>query len=379
MASLQGLPTELLEHIIGSFCLRCTYPPPCQCTPRCIYISPNWTCATRQHLATPWDRDRKGRTLALHALCLTSRRLQDTATRHLYHHPDTTKWWLLARTLLDQPALAQHIKTLSFPENFDDPPSKASLPPQVLSHYQAKLDSYFATAPATVPEHEHEGSPRERHLQNQAHVWEAYGSNDAIALVASLCPAAERFAAVVNHGSEAGLLGLCLPGSLPALRRVEVSHWDTENGICLEVLVPLCRAAPGLEVLGCHALSDESEAGEAGMGGVTMAGLRRVDFVNSAMGAGALGDLLRACPGLEMFGYEAGGACIGYKQFTPSQARDLMMEHGGRLKRVVMDLSMAEHCWDDVEDEWLPWDEEETEEVVEAFKERGVDFAITGI
>jgi hypothetical protein len=157
---------------------------------------------------------------------------------------------------------------------------------------------------------------------------------------------------------------------------VEVSHWDTEFGVCLEELGALCEAAPRLEVLRCHSLADESEAGEAGM--VTMARLRRVDFVNSAMTAGALGNFLRACPALEMFGYCAGGAVIGYKQFTPSQARDLMMEHGKRLKRVVMDLSMAEQCWDDDEDEWEPWDEKETAEVVRAFKERGVEFEITG-
>jgi hypothetical protein len=375
MASLQTLPIELLEHIVGSFSLYCTDRPRCQCTPRCIDISPNWTCSTSQDIGS-WNRDRKERILALHALCLTSRRLQNTATRHLYHHPDTKKWWLLARTLIDQPALAQHVKTLSFPENFDERPSKDSLPPQVLSDYQAQLARYFATATVLPDEG---GSPQDHHERNTLHIWQTNGGNDTTALLASLCPAVERLEAVVNYGMGVDLFELCLPGSLPALRTAELAHWDTENGIPLGALVPLFKAARGLEVLGCHMLSDESDPGEMGMEVGMAAALRRVDLVNSCIGAGALGDLLKACPGLEMFGYEAGGACIGYKQFTPSQAKELMMEHGKRLKRVVMDLSMAEGCWDDHEDEWVGWDEQETVGVVGAFKERGVEFEITGI
>ncbi|KAL2127201.1 hypothetical protein VTI74DRAFT_11109 [Chaetomium olivicolor] len=356
MPSFQGLPFELVECIAESLCLHCTPRPSCQCSPRCVDVSPNSICYTRRDVPS-WDP--KARSHALGALCLTSRRLKDAAMRHLYHSPKTKRRWLLARTLLRHPHLAQHVKTLYFPE-FLDECEKSAIPSEVLSYYQIQLDSYSKSM------------AEDERLERDNYIWEDYGINDLITMVASLCPMVEAVEAVVSYDI---IFHLCPPASLQSLHTAELAYWDTENGMSLESLIPLFKAAPNLSVLRCRSVSDEGGE-DLGLTLATVATVKQVEFFNSAMSADALRALLMAFPGLETFRYEAGGACVGYEQFNPSQARDLMMEHGWRLKRVAIDLVQARGTWDFMENEWNDWDEKETEEVVKAFQERGMSFEV---
>ncbi|KAK4205396.1 hypothetical protein QBC40DRAFT_320102 [Triangularia verruculosa] len=360
MPSLQTLPFELLEQVTKSLCLRCTRRPSCRCSSDCI-IDVSTYKSSICHTRPSWDPE--ARTRALGALCLTSHRLKDAATRHLYHHPHTKKWWLLAGTLLRQPRLARDVKTLYLPDKMGVYlPEKAALPPEFLSFYQAQLDHYSAS----VPEDEF----RQRRDQR---IWEINGDNDIVAMLSSLCPAVETIEAVVT---EDVVFHLCPPASLPSLRTVELGFWgiEGEGGIPLRSLVPLFKAAPNLVVLRCHSMSDE----EGGVGlGVTAGTVEEVEFLNSAISADALRSLLEGCPGLKTFRYAAGSFCAGFAQFRWSQARDLIIEHAPRLERVVIDFAGLV-TWDSLA-EWEGWDEEQTEREVKSFKGRRIEFEVTGI
>lgn len=54
------------------------------------------------------------------------------------------------------------------------------------------------------------------------------------------------------------------------------------------------------------------------------------------------GDILRACPNLETLNYEAGGAAIGFEQFTPCEARDMIFQYAPGLRTVSLDMRSAD-------------------------------------
>ncbi|KAK4038653.1 hypothetical protein C8A01DRAFT_47787 [Parachaetomium inaequale] len=353
MPSLQALPLELVGHIAESLCPHCTPPPSCQCSAGCLAVSPNSYCPIPAG-ASPSETN--GRISALGALCLTSRRLNSAAAHHLYHYPNTTRWWLLADTLIRRPGLAQHVKRLYFPDSLDKPEDESAVEPQVLSFHKAQHDTYMASVT----------EERRRWLfisSRPGDLGNLLSGPDGTSNQVSL--------AVIRYDY---LLHFSSPLSMLALHTVELAYDDIEGGFPLSSLVPLFRAAPNLSVIRCDSMSEDLEDGDDL--GVALEKAKRLELLRSAISAYALGVLLRVCPGLEMFKYEAGGAVTGAMQFNPSEARDLMMEHGGRLKRVVMDLTHGHECWDFSENGWV---QEEKGEVEEAFKEKGIEFELIGI
>lgn len=61
-----------------------------------------------------------------------------------------------------------------------------------------------------------------------------------------------------------------------------------------------------------------------------------------------------ACPNLKAFLYEADG--VGWEQFSPNKALEVMMEHGRKLQKVVLDMTTPLNV-STVED-WPGWDED---------------------
>ncbi|KXX82804.1 hypothetical protein MMYC01_200773 [Madurella mycetomatis] len=353
MTKLQDLPFELIERIAESLCRHCTGPHSHDCETSALAINPYGGCVCSQSYAQESSR-------TLGALCLTSRRLRDAAIRPLYHRPNVRKWWLLAGTVLARPDLARHIKALYFHEGFAYTESEPVIPPAVVFYFNARFDKYRASLTTD------EQIDLDYCLgDDPGSLTSANGGAWAISILTSLCPGAESIEAVVS--GYPNLFDVCTPPLLLSLHTIELSHWDTENGINLSSMAVLLRAAPNLRALRCRSVSDE-EGKELG---VVLEKLTEVEFQNSAMTAEALKALLKACPGLETFKYEAGGVVVGYYQFNPAEVRDLVSQYGTRMKKVVMDLREGEYS-DGLQD----WDWDECEEVEEAFTEMGIELEL---
>lgn len=355
MATLQDLPFELIKHIAESLCLHCTGPHSPDCETPVLAVSPYNSCSCPESYVKESSR-------TLGALCLTSRRLRDAAIGPLYHYPSVARWWLLAGTALARPDLARHIKALYFYQAFAEPESEEDvMPPAVASYFHAQVDKHRAS----LAEDEqiyldyYLGSDPCNLSSDDSDKW-------ATSILTSLCPGAEWIEAVVN--SCLTPFDVCLLPPMLSLHTVELSHWDTENGINLGFMARLFRAAPNLRALRCRSVSDER--GEEP--GVAMQRLAEVEFQNSAMNAAALKALLRACPRLETFKYEAGGGLVGYCQFDPAEAADLVSQYGTRLKKVVMDLREGTNS-----DPLASWDWDEREGVEKAFAGMGIELELT--
>ncbi|KAK0625468.1 hypothetical protein B0T17DRAFT_617557 [Bombardia bombarda] len=153
MPTFSRLPPKLVTAVVEA-----VYMPPaprhCQCA----------CCG-----CVPYDKSGKRRkdtddehvdTLA--SLSLTSRQLNAIATWRLYIRPRCAKWWLLARTLIRRPDLAQHVKQLGI-SHMKDPGVRGS------------------GTRGKQPRHQY-GSPDSISSEN---------GNDVIDLLSSLCPNAE--------------------------------------------------------------------------------------------------------------------------------------------------------------------------------------------
>ena len=280
--------------------------------------------------------------------------------------PITTKWWLLAHTVLTRPDLAHHVKTLQFFDSLDYPKDESAVSPLVLSYYNTQLTTYAAT----IPEADENNFNRRAQFLRE-HPVSAFldgESADEVSLVASLCPAAERVEADTAY--RWGVLHFCAPDSMLELHTVELVDPDPEGGLGLGSLVPLFRAAPNLRAVRCNGVGDSGD--RLLEAGVPMEGVREVEFQYSAIGIEALRAVLMVCSQLEIFRYSAGWPAPEYEQFDPSQASDLLMGYNmGGLKKVVRDFVHAE--WDD---SWVEWEDEERGQVVKAFRERGVEMEL---
>jgi hypothetical protein len=317
---------------------------------------------------SPSHAELKARVRALAALCITSRWLKDAAIRPLYHRPDTQKWWLLTRTLLRHPSLAQHVKHIcepGWPESIASPRALSTIPADVLSYYNITLKARAAS----IPEHD-----RERLLEflEDDALFSRSETAPQFSMLATLCPKLEALETTIGLHAPFHFLA---PGSMPFLRSVEVSFWDTENGFSLAEVVPLLKAAPNLAAIELNSVDDEEDPDL----GYVSDKVKRVEFGVSAISAGALATVLRAFPAMEVFMYEAGGNLIGDVQFNPGQAKDMLLGHYGRLEKVELNLTEAWDHWDlDGENDWEEWTEAETLDVVETFKRRGIEFKLQG-
>ncbi|KAK5662260.1 hypothetical protein OQA88_8165 [Cercophora sp. LCS_1] len=354
MPSLKDLPNELVVRTAESLCTHCTSPAGTRlCPDDCLDVSPH--CGSR---STNPQEIVKASSAALSALRLVSRRFREIATRILYHRPSTSKRWLLARTLINRPDLALHVKSLVFPEAFTDPADVASIPDEVKEYYRAKISEYANSLDGP-----------DGFINELARRWGGSDSfnvlvegNDFyhVTLLASLCANVEVVEAVA--GSVEGF-HFSAPGSLMKPHTLGMCHHDTEGGMYLGDFKSVFEAAPNLRALRCLMV--------AGDGEVETTKLEEVDLQLSALGAEALVRLLKVCPALEIFSCVAGGARVGYTQFNPGHAKDALLRHAPRLKKVYLGYV----DWEGVMG-WNDWDLADNEGVVAEFEERGIEAVV---
>ncbi|KAL2154558.1 hypothetical protein VTH82DRAFT_3234 [Thermothelomyces myriococcoides] len=386
MSYFESLPSELICAVAESLCLHCNAPRGCQCGEGCLGIDPY-----RDPEGYPEDPEPdscfpeyspseiRTRIRALASLCRTSRRFHVAATPHLYHRPDTERWWLLARTLLNHPHLADHVRRLCVGDGiwFSDNPkpamvNQADIPPEVWAYYGDRLEEARETAFSYVgyPDLRDvfnmdigDDDDNDSHSNDYNNVYSNLSplsytveevNDERAALLATLCPATVVLEAVVSWPP---ICYLSTPGSLPQLTVVELVNYCPLEGFTLFQLAALFRAAPNLRTVRCQRLWDPGKYGN-GLDGVVSTS---------------------ACPCLETFrfGSRPGSFYVGEEQFHPLQARDTMFKFGTSLKKVEMDLECCRVWWRPFDHDpnlWhpgqlKPW---EIEAFTRSFSEHGI-------
>lgn len=363
MQSISQLPAELIDEIVGSLCLYC-------CPP---HTEPREYECQDEHC---WSPEERLRVKTLTSLCMTSKSLNASATRHLYHCPTPEKWSSLARTLITAPDKARCVKDLRL--GVSDWPDDSSLIPETVVAYRgARIEAYVPVLGSVedfdraeyFADYSFEGTV---HAEGFVH----YNDNITVDIVTSLCPSLERLEASLGYFKA---FCFCAPNSLMALTHVSLRHNDTEGGLGLDDITDLFRAAPNLTSISLYQVSmegddDDGDDGDDGSDNdskdvpVPLHLVKYLRLQNSAVGKGALGVILRTCPNLETFEYDAGGSCIGYEQFTPLQAKDMIFRYAPSLRAFRLDLTNADFFVDDGEVGF--------EEAEEALTSRGIDYSL---
>jgi hypothetical protein len=346
MAQFNNLPVELVDAILQALCLNCTPPEDDGC--RTCY-SPICHCSAEE----PADCSRVA---ALAALCRTSRQLNSLAIVHLYHRPICdSRMALLARTLLARKDLASLVRDLRIGEVHFDP---SQLDPETAAHFTRQFQAYLDAL--SEDERESATAHSEPLDKNGQFSDDAYVAVD---IMSSLCPNLETLHATLSYFEG---FRLCAPQSMPHLRTVALSHADTELGIDLATAITLFRAAPNITRMTFYMISACSNLADVVLDKVT-----HLDFRNSALSSDALSLILAACPNVETFKYQCGGACIGYEQFTLREAKDAFLAHAlPRLR--LLHLSAFEHVV--LDEEW--GDKAAERELEGAMTARGTRFEL---
>ncbi|KAJ9151072.1 hypothetical protein NKR19_g5027 [Coniochaeta hoffmannii] len=333
MSSLTALPVEVLDAVVENLCLHCTPP------------------KKTDRLDGSIHRQRICRVTALASLCLTSRALNQVATRHLYHRPDCAKWWLLAQTLITRKELRPHVKHLD------------SLGWKYI---------YSQEDPDEVPGYNNKKAwllERADNIAQDARATLLSGDGDtdgSMEIMCSLCPNVERLE--VNDGSFEKYF-FRPPGSMTEVKHLEVSADDPEYGFNVADLEVLFLAAPNLETLVFH------EAGHCGELPLTLSHVTRLDLNWCDLNAEAFANVLRLCPNLENLRYVSKGfGCESSEPFTPRDAKEII-ERSTDLKSLRsfhLDMSQceAELCWMEEEVDV----EEELQDAEEVLTARGINF-----
>lgn len=343
MALLSDLPAELVEEIVSGLCIACT-----PVDRRCCYNS-SCNCAEMD----PADL---ARISALASLCLTSRHLNNIATRHLYHHVHGQKWWLLARTLLARKDLGHLIRSMRI--GCCRPIGEDDCPPQVAAYYSSHCNKYLDALP------ESDRVDAMSRLDDDE-LYTGVSNIQIEILCGGLCgPNLETLEAVISYCE---VFLYFAPSSMPRLRSVVFSHGDTMNGITLGAVAPLFRAAPNItRALFCMANSCPTlDSGRDAA--PILPSLTSLEFQSSNFSGPSLVEILSACPNLETFRYEMGGAAVGCRQFTIQQAQDAFLARAVKLRSLCLDAG-KNYNWE------RDWDAAEAGELGRLLAERGVRF-----
>ncbi|KAL2024923.1 hypothetical protein VTK56DRAFT_3622 [Thermocarpiscus australiensis] len=301
-SGLQTLPSEILLAIAYSFPGASTY-------------DPIRSEACRLWLgATDIQDVGLGLSKALASLARTCRTLYDIVNPVLYQQPRVSV--RLIRTLADRPDLAGHVRNLLFPDCFEE-----------LSAEDESFVLDLASRYTWVDNPHHNGGPAE-YLKDEP-------DDFLSSLLIAMCPNVESLSIGCGYFYS---FPFVQPGSLPRLKYLHVAHTDTELGTSLANSMAICRAAPDLEVLEGFMISH--------VGSLPLQNVRELFLWNSAISHIQLRKLLRSCPRLESFGYEAGGATSGDYQFLPADAERIIARYAPQLKRLELDLRHGEEMFE---------------------------------
>lgn len=281
---------------------------------------------------------------------MVSRQLNDTATRHLYHHVHGQRWWLLARTLLARNDLARVIRSIRI--GFYWTGDEIGCPPEVAAYYKSQRKIYLDALP--------EDARREAMSRLSEDELDT-GSNTNIQanVLCSLCPNLETLGAIIGYFD---VFRFSAPDSMPLLRKIALSHADTELGIDLQNVAALFRAAPNIT----HAVFHMASACST-LDGVSLPKLTSLEFQSSALDAPLLVEILSVSVNLEILRYEMGGACVGYDQFGIQEAQAAFLTHAPNLKSLSLEAGDNDN-WDE------DWDAAEAGEMGKVLEKHGVQF-----
>lgn len=335
--SLDGLPYPVLCSIVEALCPHCTP------DPKLGLARTSWNCGGAGGGLT-FHPDARIATLA--ALARTCWAFNKVATPALYHQP--TPSLALIRTLSGKPDLRRHVANLYCDVcELEDPDDddKALLLRLAAEHAP---DGRLPRPPPGVFVYPHgdNGWPHETAA--------GFLKNDRNWFVQSLlipiCPNLEDVFASLGYGAAFPFSG---PGTLPRLRHLQVSHTDTELGTDMERAWPLLAAAPHLERFWGYAICSVPA-------NPPLQHVRDLRFLYSSFGLRSLISLLRACPRLERFSYDAGGVLVGDYEFSPREAQRALLRYAPALKHLSLSfggLGLARWDFDDAHEHLGPEDD----------------------
>ncbi|KAK4223529.1 hypothetical protein QBC38DRAFT_46735, partial [Podospora fimiseda] len=247
MAIINNLPLEMVQVIVDAICPRCN----------------QRSRRSMRDVHTIVD------------LARTSKLFNQLATPHLYHRPPLHKWPLLARTLIDRPDLARHVKQLLVPQQTPERACdfwedrlwmKCGFPPQLVAYLDCQVNRLG--------------------FEDDLHP-------DYISILASLCPNLEKLEFQDEEKMGGPYFPFCRPNSLQNLKKVNMSPPPYDeclgngSGQSLSDYKALLRAAPNIQRLAVPNL-----VGSCGLEVLTLENLTHLDILQSALTAEDLGKLL---------------------------------------------------------------------------------------
>lgn len=303
---MESLDHFTFECIVTSLCTHCGPHPPLH-EYSCLGPHRNASCRPREAEAADYVR-----TLA--ALCLTSRYVNSVATRHLYHRPTCKRWWALARTLLERPDLAGHVRRLRH-----------------RNWYATESSISWGSLSGVV----------ELHLRKQGRRLDDVrsGVGSGLPIFMSICPGLTELDIEAMTGyNGANMFTGCGPGSLKNLKSVSVSPWYLANnyiGLDVACLAPLRTAAPNLERLAGWQLEESEERGK-----LPLANIKHLQLLDCTITLDYLHTLLAECPRLESFEYRSAFNIQDEDiQVTPVGAQEALAKHAPGLKSLRLNFN----------------------------------------
>ena len=251
-------------------------------------------------------------TRALASLALTCKDLYAIVNPVLYHQlqgPSKGRLSLL-RTLAKRPELARRVKVLRL--DFDTG----------IGELENEEDWAFAQALAVR-------LGWSTALPSATNRWGRMDDDFITSLIVALCINLEKLSTICDGFDD---VGIPQPATLQCLKEFYLTHYDTEMGTSLQESKRLYLAAPNIETItSCMTCS-------VGTDTLPLSNVRHLRLDWSCISSGCLRTLLRSCPQLESFAYEAGGATVGDEQFNTKNLRTFLLRYVPRLKHLEVDF-----------------------------------------
>jgi len=355
-------PTELIEEIVLYACAYCVPQGPCQRSPQ-HEDCPKYPSTAFRCTKYP-DVDHYSDLSTLWSLCLTSRQLNDIATRHLYHRPfgahDAETWWPLARTLISRPDIAAHVKELHLDE-FKDLKG-----PALLQEISDSIPSSLLVRNGRDGRAPPSASDEQRWTLLRLMGGEEASCMD---LMINLCPNLETFEAAIDIFNDVEwyyipLFTFCQPQSMPALRNLTIIPKKTRSGMSFAHILDLLKAAPNLTTICSSNLASFDRLG------FKLCHVTSLDLKSSAIDDYSLANIFRSFPNLETFTYQSGPE-HGEIPFLLWQIEGTL-QFAPKLKRLSLDLAEDEMLWyfEDIEG----FTDESWEDLEKALSQRDIAF-----
>ncbi|KAK4442014.1 hypothetical protein QBC34DRAFT_387735 [Podospora aff. communis PSN243] len=328
--NLDRLPITVLDGIVKAICPHCTVEPSSQ------RDRLDWAV----YVNGAGSAEDVKRVQQLAALARTSWTFNNVATPALYHQPRANL--RLIRTLYQRPELCRHVTNLYASDGFHSN--------DLSDEDKAML---IAIASRYSEEQPRPGQPVIDLYAIEGFLEEHPGEFIESLLVA-MCPNLQDLFISCGYNAQ---FPFSKPGTLPRLKHLHIAHTDTELGTPLSRARDLIMAAPNLTKLWGFMIRHTFT------GTMPLKNIKELRFTSSAFGRADLVRLLRACPLLEVFGYQAGGATSGDYQFTSREAQNALVRYAPNLKYLQLHQCNGEDMWSsDVESDTSDGEDEDEED-----------------